>query len=234
MADIRKYYSRLPLEYQEVEYIQNGLEQSIDTGWYRDYSKNIEIESQVNILATNYRYCILSDYFSGTQYSLSCEIFNDNKVRYYVYGTNDIRTTNTITSGQFHKIIYNYNVSTNKGTVIFDDISTSMDFTSDVQGKVSDYSAYIFVDRVKRYSVYNQPMQLKSLKIKENGVLVRNYIPCYRKSDNVSGLYDIANNVFYTNQENTGNFSVGANVNWHHSLQKYDGATWQDATVHEF
>ena len=36
----------VPIEYQRVEYIQNNLNQSIDTGWYRDYSKSIEIEAE--------------------------------------------------------------------------------------------------------------------------------------------------------------------------------------------
>lgn len=38
------------------------------------------------------------------------------------------------------------------------------------------------------------------------------YIPCYRKADNKPGMYDIINNVFYTN-EGTGEFIVGPDVN---------------------
>ena len=49
------------------------------------------------------------------------------------------------------------------------------------------------------------------LKISENGILIRNFIPCYRKSDNEIGLYDIVNNVFYTNQ-GTGEFLKGSNA----------------------
>jgi hypothetical protein len=42
-------------------------------------------------------------------------------------------------------------------------------------------------------------------KITLNSILVRNYIPCYRKSDNKPGLYDLVNGVFYTNA-GTGEF----------------------------
>lgn len=42
-------------------------------------------------------------------------------------------------------------------------------------------------------------------------VFVRNFIPCYRKSDNVIGLYDLVNDVFYTNN-GTGIFLKGADV----------------------
>ena len=44
-----------------------------------------------------------------------------------------------------------------------------------------------------------------------NGVLVREFIPCYRKADSVAGLYDLANNTFYTNA-GSGVFVVGSDV----------------------
>lgn len=54
-------------------------------------------------------------------------------------------------------------------------------------------------------------MRLWYLKIYDNGTLVRDMIPCYRKSDNEIGMYDIVNNVFYTNQ-GTGTFSKGNDI----------------------
>lgn len=47
--------------------------------------------------------------------------------------------------------------------------------------------------------------------IYDNGKLTRDYVPCYRKSDNVIGLYDIVTGTFYTNA-GTGTFLKGANV----------------------
>lgn len=44
-------------------------------------------------------------------------------------------------------------------------------------------------------------------KIWENDVLVRNFIPCYRNVDNVAGLYDTVNNVFYSNAGTGGSFT---------------------------
>lgn len=49
------------------------------------------------------------------------------------------------------------------------------------------------------------------VKIWDDTTLIRNYIPCYRKLDNVIGMYDIVNNVFYTNQ-GTGEFIAGGDV----------------------
>lgn len=51
--------------------------------------------------------------------------------------------------------------------------------------------------------------KLYSLKIYESGTLVRNFIPSYRVSDDVVGLYDLVNNVFYTNS-GTGTFDYEA------------------------
>ena len=53
--------------------------------------------------------------------------------------------------------------------------------------------------------------ELYECKIWENANLIRDFVPCYRKSDSVAGLYDKVNDVFYTNQ-GTGSFTVGANV----------------------
>ena len=39
----------------------------------------------------------------------------------------------------------------------------------------------------------------KYFKISDGTTLIRDYVPCYRKSDNVIWMYDLVNNQFYTN-----------------------------------
>jgi hypothetical protein len=51
----------------------------------------------------------------------------------------------------------------------------------------------------------------KSCKIYDNNVIIRDFVPCIRKSDNVAGLLDKVNDVFYTNA-GTGTFLTGAVV----------------------
>lgn len=55
-------------------------------------------------------------------------------------------------------------------------------------------------------------------KLWESNVIVRNLIPAQRKSDNVVGLYDIVNDVFYTSLSGTG-FVAGpiAEENWNYT-----------------
>ena len=48
-------------------------------------------------------------------------------------------------------------------------------------------------------------MRLYELKMWKDGELVREFIPCYRKSDKEVGLYDLVNSIFYTNA-GTGTF----------------------------
>lgn len=48
-------------------------------------------------------------------------------------------------------------------------------------------------------------------KIYQNGITICNLIPCYRKSDNVVGMYDVVARKFYTNA-GTGVFLKGADV----------------------
>ena len=53
--------------------------------------------------------------------------------------------------------------------------------------------------------------KVSKFQLYENEVLIRNYIPCYRKSDNVIGMYDIVTKTFFTNA-GTGTFTKGNNV----------------------
>lgn len=53
--------------------------------------------------------------------------------------------------------------------------------------------------------------RLFSLQFYDEDVLKIDLIPCYRKSDNEVGLYDLVNNVFYTNK-GTGKLIKGGNV----------------------
>lgn len=66
-------------------------------------------------------------------------------------------------------------------------------------------------------------------KLYENATLIRNYIPCYRKSDSVIGLYDLVNNQFYTNA-GSGSFAKGSDVLYEDKLVK-EAAIIIDSTL---
>jgi len=75
-----------------------------------------------------------------------------------------------------------------------------------------DLPFYLF-GRNNNGTIGNQPKKCKIYywKITKNGTLVRDYVPCYRKSDNEIGLYDLVSNSFFPN-DGTGSFTKGANA----------------------
>jgi len=62
-----------------------------------------------------------------------------------------------------------------------------------------------------RYGGYQSKNRYYQLCIEKDEVLMRNMIPCYRKSDGEVGMYDIVTGKFYTNTGN-GTFTKGADV----------------------
>jgi hypothetical protein len=55
------------------------------------------------------------------------------------------------------------------------------------------------------------PTTLYRFRISENGKVLHDFVPCYRKADSVAGLYDIEGGEFFTNA-GTGTFVVGGDV----------------------
>lgn len=55
-------------------------------------------------------------------------------------------------------------------------------------------------------------MKLYELKISEQDKITYDFVPCYRKTDNVAGLYDLVNDKFYENS-GTGEFTPGNPIN---------------------
>ena len=72
---------------------------------------------------------------------------------------------------------------------------------------------FIFAMNEQHVLKFYSKIRLYDFKVYDNDTLVRNFIPCIRKSDNKPGLYDLANNEFYTNQ-GTGDtdFTVGPDI----------------------
>lgn len=67
-------------------------------------------------------------------------------------------------------------------------------------------------DKDSIYSASGVSAYLKGGKIYVDNILKVDLIPAVRKSDNVAGMYDVINNIFYTNN-GSGTFGVGNNVN---------------------
>lgn len=191
---------RLPDEYQEVEYIESTGTQWIDTG----ISPNILLKGEITIMPKRYGYPIGStngqnkDYWginfhssnkfecylgSGT-YPKESNWSLDTKYNIVINDNKKFYANNTLLT-DFSNIQNNYNFNTNKNIYLF-----RMNYSNLTVGYFRFYNA----------------------KFWNNGEVVRDFVPCYRKSDNEIGMYDVVNNVFYTNA-GTGTFTKGPDVN---------------------
>ena len=180
--------SLLPKEYQQVEYIESTGTQYIDTGiltgrFVHDISFS---ESNGRILMGNSGY---ATQFWGS--SADCTYYDFYK---------------TITLDTTERRIVEY---TNAGT--YGALS--------VNGTTKSASSPYAVNNTYMLFAINgsTPTGSPSIKLYEfwaydnNNVLLLHMIPCYRKEDNVIGLYDLVNGEFHMN-EGTGTFNKGQNA----------------------
>lgn len=190
----------VPKGYTLVDYIENSGTQYIDTGWVN--GTNYDVNLRIAIPSTGHRYCLLSSYYDKGDVSL--ELTGDSYPRMYTttggnIALNQIIPTNTIT-----EIMYNFTSGFRKITMNEKSTSTNSGYQTGTK------SAYLFVDRDLRFETFGS-FKLYGCVIKQNGVKVRDFVPCYRDSDNEVGLYDVVNDAFYTNQ-GTGTFNYGSEV----------------------
>lgn len=189
--------NRLPGEYQEVEYIESTGEQYISINMYGTEKTRIVIDATITKTSVVTQLC---GNLVDTSKAISFNLIETS--------TAITRFGNKSTSG----LAYNYVTS---------DIRTLFDLSNDgyyidgINRWTPNSSDFTTGGHLRIFAASNSSNKaigkLYSAKIYENGVLVRDMIPCYRKSDNVVGMYDIVNDVFYTNA-GTGTFIKGGNV----------------------
>lgn len=194
---------QLPNEYQEVEYLESSGKQYIDSG----------VPSQVDLTIKAEIASLDNDIYMT---ALGCNNglnFGFNK------GYFSIACNNTITELKVNleeKYVSNAKQTANNRELIVDGYKV-------VDSKASkSNNIYLFGlnDNDNMYmglgKTSNTPAPLKGrigkVEFYISEELKRNFIPCYRKSDNVIGMYDLVEEKFYTNQGN-GEFSKGRDIN---------------------
>lgn len=189
----------LPREYQRVEFIQSTGTQYINTGTplFSTTSHKIQIDFMPTQLY-NYNSIWGSSYDNDTYeswiYSSGSLAGRYNKVR---YSTDNVVSVNTRYSVDYIK----------EGTQLSKYVNGSLIGSATASLRLTDADFYLF----RSGSDYGK-YKLYSCLLYQDGKLIRNLVPCYRKSDDVRGLYDIVEGVFYVNA-GSGTFTKGANVN---------------------
>lgn len=198
IAAVKK--GRLPSEYQEVEYLESIGTQYINTNFKPNNNTTVKTIAKFNnVLRNGALFGTRTAYNSDDFYSFVI-VGNENNFRTDFY--NNVKVS--VAKGtQELEIVKNKNVTVVNGTETINDYG------------IFDCNYNLFIFAMNNGGNTNGWLALARiyyLQIINNGSLVRNFIPCYRKSDSVAGMYDLVNNVFYTNA-GTGSFIVGADVN---------------------
>lgn len=203
----RQEILELPSTYQRVEYLESTGTQYINTNYFVNTKTKIECEFSFTDSTKKQQRIFGSMDSANTR--LDCYV-KDSLQLGWNWTEQDNQTNLNVNT--------NYTIDTNKHKIIIDGVNKTVKldniYSSNISGnftKTSTTSLGIMAHITTNITGYAY-LKLYSFKIYDNNILVRNFVACYRKSDNVAGLYDLVNDVFYTNS-GTGTFSVGENEN---------------------
>ena len=181
---------RMPGTYTELEYIESSGSQWIDTG----------------ITASN-----------RAVFSMDATAHNDEMVVFIISNIDSQGYTKGF--GEYYDDIAGQNNLLATGRHYYDLTysDSGISFTYDNGDQIYTITTYS-ISSVKKivlfggqYVARRISAKLYSLKLYNNNVLVRDYIPARRNSDNVVGLWDTVTQTFFTNA-GTGNFIAGPAV----------------------
>lgn len=185
--------SRLPSEYQEVEYLESTGTQYIDTGF-------VMPSSATNItwgLVIAFSELVENGYIGAYQNLL------------LGYRNNSISSNGaTINQDVIVGRVYDVELSL-RGTRRYTTIDET-EYIGTSANSASSRRFFLFMTNGGTYQ--GTKTKIYKATMFNAGVLQRDFIPCYRKADGEKGMYDLVEGVFYTNQ-GTGQFLVGADVN---------------------
>ena len=201
-------------EYQRVEYIESAEEETypyIFTDVYADNDIGVEIVASFPKLqdrvpmgsredsGTTRFYCVYPMSSSSIYYgfnggsSVSCALTVNTIYRLQTNFMNS-RLVNAYDSNGIRK-----GGAALSATIVKHSVPMAIfGYTSGTSGDVSSKREY----------------KLYSARISKGHEVIRDYVPCYRKSDGVVGLYERVTGQFLTNDADTGSFAKGKDVEW--------------------
>lgn len=200
---IKRIHTLLPKEYQQVEYLESTGTQWIDTNYIPNSNTSIKLSFQITksqvagIIGSGEEWNTVDNFIFGPAYG---DCFWG-----YAGGANNIR----LWQGNYN-FTDTYNVYMDVTKFIVE--SNNVEYTA-ITNKTEiinpTRSIHIFKANTANDTLKNgSSIKLFKTEIYENNILIQNYIPCYRKSDNVAGMYDLVSGEFFTNAA-TGSFIVG-------------------------
>lgn len=195
----------LPTAYQQVEYIESTGTQYINTaveGWD---NLIVNLDFRADWLGDEFDYFGSADVgqngynYAGGFYKLQTSFVLQIGTNYVQYGSTDALR-------HVHKFnAVNKTAQLDNGTAT---AASALAWYTTAQCAGKPFRLFTRIPGTNN----NGNICLYSATFTRDGSVIRQFIPCYRISDMEPGLFDKANNVFYTNA-GTGAFTVGADVN---------------------
>lgn len=202
----------LPVAYQQVEYIYSNGQQCIDSGYYPT-TDNIDIEFIFQMFSCGHATPssvmdnIIGSY-NGRYTGFTCYSGRRGSFNFY------FETANTYTSST-----YTFTTAKTKLRCFANDrlrevyVDDALFFSGPYSGSIANSATHTFFAAHNTLGVF--PCiegNMYHILIKSEGVVRRDMYPCYRKSDDEVGMYDLATHTFFTNA-GTGAFTAGPDVN---------------------
>ena len=184
----------LPSGYTQVEYLESSNTQWINTGYYPNANTKFEISgTQGNTDSALFGLSVVFYCFNNSGSTTFYGFCGDAGSFNFTMGSVPVVLTMSATDG----IVIN-------GTKYIDltASSTTADYPMALFGRMNNSTG-----EVAKLGYH----RINYAKVYENNILIHNYIPCRRNSDNVLGMYDTVSKTFLTNQ-GTGDFTAGADV----------------------
>lgn len=197
--------SKLPAEFQEVEYIETAA-----SGPYINSNYIFTTRSQKIIIEFesiyNYGNAFFGSQTSSGRSNILWRVGNNLQ-----FGIGNQSAGTVITSHTYNtKHKFECESLSNTYSCKLDNVYVKEN-ESYTGTNITNLDTYIFANNLNGTPESPSSLRVYNLKIYDNNILVRNFVPCYRKADNVAGLYDLVNGVFYTNAGSS-SFIIGGNV----------------------
>lgn len=184
MRTNRRRTMKLISSYERIEYIESNGSSYIDTGIYG--SDSLDIEISLSSIGNTVFFLISRESNLKRTYGVVFEQVKSN-LRFDYY--NNIN---------FLGVFVNKRVTIRKsGLVIYVNNVARLGLS---ENKFTTPSTLLMFGILQNGAVNSSPAgnKIYFLKMKENGMLVRDFIPVKRKSDGVIGMYDLVGRKFYT------------------------------------
>lgn len=183
----------LPKEYQKIEYIESNGTQWINTEIYpTNNTIKLEVKIAYNDTKTGQ---LMGSGTSGTErFNFGIE---GSRFR-FGFGDKWFDAHSDVLKANTEPHIWILDANTKTGSI--DGIKQTA--TTNVYSPSGSRAIILFARGMSSVAESSNKTRgkLYYTKIWNNGDLVRDMVPCYRKSDNEIGMYDIANDTFYTNK----------------------------------